>query len=138
MQDWIESNNFFDPAIRMAKRFCEVDKLYVATMKDEDSVIELLNYQNINCDTSKILGLSYGDNKYNHLSYVIDQHPSLSNSDFLFIDDNIRHINEVNSLGVSSMLVTWGYGTKDSIEFAKKNKIKTLSIEDCSRVMVYE
>lgn len=138
MQGWIESNNFFDPVIKMAKKFCEVDKLYIATMKDEDSVIELLNYKNIFCDTSKILGLSYGNNKHSHLSYVIDQHPLLSISDFLFMDDNIRHINEVYSLRISSMLATWGYGTKDSIELAKKNKIKTLTIEDCNKVMVYE
>ena len=138
LQGWIKSNNFHDPAIRMAQRFSEVNKLYVATMKDEDSVKELLNYQNVNCNTSKILGLSYGDNKYSHLSYVLDQHPFLSNNDFLFIDDNIRHINEVNCLGISSMLATWGYGTKDSIESASKNNINTLSIEDCNQVMVYE
>jgi phosphoglycolate phosphatase-like HAD superfamily hydrolase len=138
LQGWIESNNFHDPVIRMAQRFSKVNKLYVATMKDEDSVKELLKYKNVNCSASKVLGLSYGDNKYNHLSYVLEQHSNLSNDDFLFMDDNIRHIKEVSCLGISSMLATWGYGTKDSIEFADKNYIKTINLEDCNKVMVYD
>ena len=138
LQEWIKSNNFYGSAIKMAQRFSEVDMLFVATMKDEGSVKELLIDQKVSCSDSQILGLSYGDNKHKHISYVLSQHPSLSRNDFLFIDDNIRHIQEVSSLGVSSMLATWGYGTKDSIDFANKNKIKTLNIEDCNQVMVYE
>jgi len=138
LKGWIKSNNFYGPAISMAKRFSAVNKLFIATMKDEESVIELLNYHNVNCNTSKILGLNYGDNKYKHLSYVLEQNPTLSSNDFLFLDDNIRHINEVSCLGISAMLATWGYGTKNSIDFANKNNIQTLSLEDCNQVMVYE
>ena len=138
MQSWLESNNFFLPAIDMAKRFSKIGRLYIATMKDEESVLELLKYHNIECDKSKVLGRKYGDNKNSHLSYVIDQYPLMTQGDFLFMDDNIRHINEVCSLGIESALVTWGYGSESSISDAKKNKIQILNIEDCIKVVTGE
>jgi len=138
MKSWIKSNNFFLPAIDMAKRFSKLGRLYIATMKDEESVLELLKYHNIECDESKVLGRRYGDDKSSHLSYVIDQYPLMRRNDFLFMDDNIRHIDEIYSLGIKSALVTWGYGSESSISYAQKNKIQIMNIEDCSEVMVSE
>ena len=138
MKSWIESNNFFYPALSMAKKFSDSGKLYIATMKDEESVLKLLEYNDICCDKSKVLGRRYGDDKYSHISYVIDQNPTISRDEFLFMDDNIRHINEIKSLGVRSMLVTWGYGTKSSINYAKKNQIKTIDLVDCNKVIIDE
>lgn len=138
MKAWIESNGFFEPALNMAKRFSESGRLYIATMKDEKSVLELLRYNNIYCDESKVLGKKYGDNKYSHISHVINQNPSINRDDFLFMDDNIRHIDEIKSLKVSSMLVTWGYGTQSSIERAKKKQIRTIDLVDCNKVVIDE
>ena len=49
---------------------------------------------------------------------MIDQYPLMTQGDFLFMDDNIRHINEVCSLGIESALVTWGYGSESSVAAA--------------------
>ena len=84
------------------------------------------------------MGRRYGDDKYSHISYVIDQNPTITRDGFLFMDDNIRHIDEIKSLGIRSMLVTWGYGTKSSINYAKKNKIKTIDLADCNKVIIDE
>ena len=54
------------------------------------------------------------------------------------MDDNIRHIDEIKSLKVSSMLVTWGYGTQSSIERAKKKQIRTIDLVDCNKVVIDE
>ena len=138
IKTWIESNYFFNPALDMARRFSEDGILYIATMKDEVSVLELLKYNNIHCGKSKVLGKKYGDNKYKHISHVIDQNPLIARDKFLFMDDNIRHINETKALGIETMLVTWGYGTKPSIEYANKNQIKTLDLVDCNKVVIDE
>ena len=107
-------------------------------MKDEESVLELLKYHDVECDQSKVLGRKYGDNKYSHLSYVIDQYPLMTRSDFLFMDDNIRHIYEVGSLGIKCVLVNWGYGAPSSISDAMKNKVQILNIGDCIKVVTSE
>jgi|APSaa5957512535_1039671.scaffolds.fasta_scaffold109473_2 phosphoglycolate phosphatase-like HAD superfamily hydrolase len=138
MKSWIESNYFFTPALNMAKRFSKSGKLYIATMKDERSVLELLEYHDIFCEKSKVLGKKYGDDKYKHLSHVISDNPLIARDDFLFMDDNIRHIDEIQPLKIRSVLVAWGYGTRLSINQAKEKKIKIMNIEDCSEVVVDE
>jgi len=131
---WIESNNFFYPALSMAKRFAEVDRLYIASMKDEESVLKLLIHHKIKCNKSKVLGRTYGDDKYNHVSHIISKYPLINKKYFLFMDDNLRHIKEVTSLGIESRLVTWGYASNLSIKNALKNNFKTIHLSDCSNV----
>ena len=104
-------------------------------MKDERSVLELLSYNNIHCEKSRVLGNKFGDSKISHLSYIVNQYTSLRRSDFLFIDDNIRHINEVKPLKIKSMLASWGYSSKSLIESARRKKINILDLDDCEKVV---
>ena len=138
LKSWIESNKFFYPALSMAKKFADSGKLFIATMKDEDSVLKLLDYHDVKCDDSRVLGRRHGDNKFAHISYVINQNPKIKRDKLLFMDDNIRHINEVKTLGIRSMLVSWGYATKSSIDYAKKNHIEIIDLSDCHGVEIDE
>ena len=52
------------------------------------------------------------------------------------MDDNLRHIEEVSSLGIKLRLVTWGYASILSIKNALENKFKTINLDDCSNVIL--
>ena len=130
---WIESNYFFEPVIKLARVFSDKNRLFIATLKDKKSVIDLLKYKNLNINDSHILDLGYGDNKFDHISKILKINSNLSTNNFMFIDDNIKHIMETAPLGISTFLATWAYNKFKKIE---SDKIKTLSLEDCSKIII--
>lgn len=136
--EWIKCNYFFEPMLDLIKRSIYSNKLYIATLKDKKSVIDLLSSRNIFIDKSKVLSLDYGENKFTHLSFILNKYKKVNASEVLYIDDNLNHLMEVCDLGINSRLATWGYCTFDSIKIAKKNNIKTINIRECNEIKLYE
>ena len=117
---------FFEPVIKLARVFSDKNRLFIATLKDKKSVIDLLKYKNLNINDSHILDLGYGDNKFDHISKILKINSNLSTNNFMFIDDNIKHIMETAPLGISTFLATWGYNKFKKIESDKNTKFGRL------------
>jgi len=138
MAGWIGSNKGYRSVIDLAVRFSDRSRLFIATMKDEQSVLDILKFNGINCKSTHILGDSLGSNKYEHLSKIISRHQEIEANDIMFIDDNYKHLREVAELGVDMKLATWGYGTAESHKEALINGVSLMNLDDCEEIVPNE
>lgn len=93
--------------------------LVVATSKPEDQAIRVLEYFGL----SKYFFLIAGDehncsraNKKDLLIYCLDRLGNPNPSDVVMIGDRIYDVKSANELGITSIAVTFGYGSKREIE----------------------
>ncbi|MDC1209124.1 hypothetical protein N8005_07275 [Litorivicinus sp.] len=114
-QEWFAKHRVYDEIFPYIASF-KSENIFVASMKDEPSIVDLLDFFNIPVPTENIYGSSLGENKKAHLSVILESTPCVSNSEFLFLDDNPRHLLEVEDMGVSLKFASWGYGKNDGYE----------------------
>ena len=80
---------------------------YIVTTKDKETVLRLLNIENIQFDSSRIYDRNdyakYG-NKKNIIAILMD------NKKAIFIDDSLKHIEECSSIpNLECLQPSWGY-----------------------------
>ena len=136
--DWVSCNKVYKQVIEMAKKFMAHDKLFIATMKDEQSVADILSYNKIKCPMSHILGNSHGTNKYEHILKIIEMSKGVKNNEICFIDDNYKHLIETATIGVTMRLATWGYVSEETLITAQNCGVKLINLSDCENVNIYE
>ena len=59
----------------------------------------------------------------------------LSQKDIIFIDDNISNLIDVNEIGISGFLATWGYNSDYDKNEAKKNDIIPIKLSDLQSIL---
>jgi phosphoglycolate phosphatase-like HAD superfamily hydrolase len=87
----------------------DTHNIFIATMKDSESVIELLKYFGIPILNENIFDNQYGSNKEIHIRKVLSQ-LECDPKNVLFVDDNSNHLKEVSGTGVKLAYASWGYG----------------------------
>ena len=59
----------------------------------------------------------------------------LNQKDIVFIDDNISNLIDVNEIGISCFLATWGYSSDLDKNQAKKNNIIPIKLSDLQSIL---
>ncbi len=90
---------------------------YVITTKDADSVMRLAEFSGYH---GRILGV-YGkeiatDKRVSFQTLFRDRNDQQASETYLFVDDNVVHLQQVSDLPVEPWLATWGYVDPEAAE----------------------
>ena len=122
INDWINLNKIFKDVLSIITTLHTLDRLFIATLKDKESIKIILKNYKIDLSDEKIIDQSQVSNKLDALNYFVDNKFFLKEN-IIFLDDNINHLIEPKKSGYNVILTYWCNQIKDFKEIAKLNKI---------------
>jgi phosphoglycolate phosphatase-like HAD superfamily hydrolase len=129
LDGWIGLHQTFDDVIKVMKPLYDANRLYVATLKDEESVRLILEKQGLNLPSDHLLDQSQIKSKLQALNRFLKQ-TGFGKDDLVFIDDNVTHLLEPKSEGFKVYLAAWNSPVKEYLDLAAQHKIQIL--KDCN------
>ena len=128
INNWIKLHYIYKDVIQVMKFFNSRNQLYIATLKDSQSIKIILKNQGLNISKEKLVDQSQIKSKLEALE-LIEQKTGYSKSEIIFIDDNITHLIEPYTAGYDVFLTTWGSTIKEYCDLSYKYGIPLLG--DC-------
>ena len=130
---WLALNTSYPGVPEALKLLASKFTLAVATSKDRESVLRLLqNYGIMDYfEPHTVLDKSAGASKRAHLAALAELYRS-SFDRISFVDDKVAHLIDCSPLGVKLYLAGWGYNGTAEHETARKQNIPILKIKDLS------
>jgi len=125
---WIDLHPIYDGVIERMKSFNDQGRLYIATLKDGESVRLILKKKGLVVESKKILDQSQITSKLQALDRFRSQ-VGCEKDDLIFIDDNVTHLLEPQLSGYPVYLAAWGSTVDEYLEIAEQKKIPLL--KDC-------
>ena len=125
INNWIKLHHVYDEVIETMRFFNDKNLLYIATLKDRDSVQIILNSHGLKISQEKLLDQSQIKSKLEALNRIKDNTNYL-NENILFLDDNVTHLLDPAKAGYIVFLTSWGPKIPEFIDFAIKFKIPIL------------
>ncbi len=125
LDGWIELHQTFDDVIKIMKRLHSEGCLYIATLKDEESVRLILERQGVVLPQDHLLDQSQIKSKLQALIRFLDQ-TGCAKDDLVFIDDNVTHLLEPKSEGFKVYLAAWNFPVKEYLDLAAQHQIQVL------------
>jgi FMN phosphatase YigB (HAD superfamily) len=132
LDQWIDLHPIYIDVINVMKELHSQERLYIATMKDAESVRLILGKQGLVLPEENLLDQSKIKTKVQALDQFRDQ-LKCNKKDIIFIDDNVTHLLEPQLAGYSIYLTTWGNPISEYLSIAKDNYIPLLS--DCAQLL---
>lgn len=126
LNTWLKLNYVFPDVLKILKYLHSNNQLLISTMKDKQSIIQILKNKKIKMSKKLILDQFDVKNKLESLKLFMNRF-NIEKKDIYFFDDNVNHILQPKRQGFSVYLTTWGYSTKEFMQIAKKNKISVLN-----------
>lgn len=124
LEKWIDLNYIFESMIEFLN---SLETYYIATLKDKESIMDILNYNKIRFDPKKILDFKKITSKLDALN-KIKNYNNLEIDNLIFIDDNAYHLIEPKKEGYNIFLSNWSnLNVQKHIEIAKENDINILN-----------
>lgn len=128
---WIDLHPIYDGVIERMKSFNDQGRLYIATLKDGESVRLILKKQGLVVEDKKFLDQAQITSKLQALDRFRSQ-ISCEKDDMIFIDDNVTHLLEPQLSGYPVYLAAWGSTVDEYLEIAEQKKIPLL--KDCEQL----
>jgi phosphoglycolate phosphatase-like HAD superfamily hydrolase len=130
---WLALNTAYPGVPEALKLLASKFTLAVATSKDRESVLRLLQNYGIKdyFEPHAVLDKSAGASKRAHLA-ALGEIYHCSFDRISFIDDKVAHLTDCSPLGVRPYLAGWGYNGTPEYETARKQNIPILEIKDLS------
>lgn len=130
MDRWIELHPVYQEVVDVIKRLHRQGQLYIATLKDGESVRLILEKHGLVLPADHLLDQSKIISKVQALNRIRDQ-VGCDKADLVFIDDNITHLLEPIREGYTSFMTTWGTVVlPEYLDLAHQHKIPLISISD--------
>lgn len=126
MNNWIDLHFIYHDVIDAMKVLNKQERLYIATLKDKESVELILNKQGLSISQERLLDQSIINSKLQALNKIKMQN-NCSINDIVFIDDNVIHLLKPKLAGYVVYLATWSNINDEYIAIAKKNNIPTIT-----------
>ena len=126
LKTWLRLNYVFPDVLKILKYLHSHNQLLISTMKDKQSIIQILKNKKIKMNKKFILDQFEIENKLESLKIFMNRF-NIEKKNIYFFDDNVNHILQPKRHGFSVYLTTWGYSTKEFSQIAKKNKITVLN-----------
>lgn len=125
LESWIELHPVFDDVIVVMKQLNEEKRLYVATLKDGESVRLILEHHGVRLPPARLLDQSQISSKLEALDLFIEKEKA-SKDDIIFIDDNVTHLLEPKKAGYNILLTGWGPSLEEHRQLATAKNIPIL------------
>ena len=122
LKSWIELHPVFPEVIATMQRLNNENRLFIATLKDGESVKLILQYHGIKIEPSHMLDQSQIRTKLEALD-LIRERLGCAKSDMIFLDDNFTHLVSPHKANYLVYLTSWGNVVPEFIEAAKENSI---------------
>jgi phosphoglycolate phosphatase-like HAD superfamily hydrolase len=132
--EWVSLNPFYHEIKNLLIKIKDRHNLFIVTAKDTDSVSDLLQANNVDIKREQIYGREINIDKRYLFRKMINTR-GLSQKDIIFIDDNISNLIDVNEIGISGFLATWGYNSDYDKNEAKKNDIIPIKLSDLQSIL---
>lgn len=131
---WIDLHPVYDDVILLMKDLNLQQRLFIATLKDGESVKLILNHHGVNLDEGRLLDQSMIKSKLQALD-IIREMLKCSQTDLLFVDDNLTHLIAPHNAGYHVYLTTWGNVLAEFIKSSQHLSLPTITINDL-RVLI--
>lgn len=129
LEDWVNLHFTYKDVLKIIKSSIEKGNIYIATLKDIESVKHILEKENIFFPEEKIFHQGIINNKLDALRRI--QHlEKVEKSEILFFDDVANHLLGPFKSGFQSFQTTWGNVPKDYIMLSKDAGIPLAKLED--------
>ena len=129
LDEWIGLHQVFMNVISVMKQLICDGRLYVATLKDEESVRLILAKQGLVLPQNRLLGQSQINSKLQALN-IISEQTNCGKGDLVFLDDNVTHLLEPKLKGFKVYLTAWSFPVKEYLDLAAQHQIEVVS--DCN------
>ena len=126
---WIDLHPVFDDIIKVMKYLNKKNRLFIATLKDAESVNLILKKQGLELRGDCILDQAKIKTKLQALDQIRND-ISCTKKDMIFIDDNVLHLLKPHKEGYEVFLTGWGQVISEYVNIAKTNNIRILN--ECS------
>lgn len=117
---WITMNPLYKGLKKILIKLIKDNILYVLTYKNKKSVLDILNHNKIFIPKENVISIPYTKSKKIFFK---------KNNNYIFIEDNISNLLDIDTINVKRYLAQWGYNSNSEISLAKKKKINILSID---------
>ncbi len=124
--NWLELHTVYEWVIDFLRIQLTANRLMIATLKDKDSVLRILEHYNLVINPSLIIDQFEIKTKLEAL-YKILNLKNITKEEIVFIDDNIAHLMDPKSNGFRSFMAAWSNVSESSKELAKASNIDILN-----------
>lgn len=128
LRKWIGLHHVFPEVIERLKALSAEKRLYIATMKDSESVELCLEYQGLNHEKERIFDQARIKSKLEALDIIADREKAAP-GDLVFIDDNVNHLFSPVEAGYRCYLATWGSALPEYRAIAENRGIPTVTLQ---------
>ena len=129
LDEWMGLHYIYSDMITIIKKSLEQGNIYIATLKDLDSVKFILEREGIFFPEDKIFHQGIIDTKLEALEQI-QILERVDKSDIFFFDDVVNHLLDPFKSGFKSFQTTWGNVPKDYIMLANKKGIPLAKMND--------
>ncbi len=133
LRKWIDLHPVFPEVIERLKALSAEKRLYIATMKDSESVELVLEYQGLIHKKDRIFDQAQIKSKLEALD-IIAAKEKVAPGEIVFIDDNVNHLFSPFEAGYRCYLATWGSALPEYRAIAEKKGIPTVTLQTLAMV----
>ena len=126
---WIELHPVFQEVIDLLINLNRQNRLYIATLKDGESVKLILQHHGVIISPERMLDQSQIKSKVQALDRICEI-AKCEKSDILFLDDNFTHLVDPFKAGYLVYLTNWGTALPEFAAMAKDAGIPSITISE--------
>ena len=133
LDQWIDLHPVYGEVIAVMRTLHSHDCLYIATMKDGESVRLILERHGLTVPIDRMLDESQITSKLEALDRFREQ-LGCGKADLLFVDDNVTHLLQPQAAGYPVLMTIWGNQMQEYLDLAAQHHIPLLS--DCTQLLL--
>jgi len=125
---WIKLHPVWPEVIGVMKKLNERGRVYIATLKDGESVKLILESEGLTLHADHLLDQSQISSKLDALEKIMGLE-KCGKQEIIFLDDNATHLIEPVLEGYTCYMTTWGDTPDDYHHLAARNNIPGLTLD---------
>ena len=125
---WLRLEPPYEEVIKGIRKFVEEGiKVMVATSNRTEFIFQVFHsrYYDIPVKFEDILDFNFGEDKSKQIQYIHEEY-RVDFKDIYFVDDQLAHLEQTCSLGISVFLAGWSYATEQQKERAARQGIPVI------------
>lgn len=125
---WLSLEPPYEDVIKGMRKFVkEGIKVMVATSNRTEFIFKAFHprYYDIPVKSEDILDFNFGEDKSKQIQHIHEKY-RVDFKDIYFVDDQLAHLEQTRSLGISVFLADWSYATEQQKERAAQQGIQVI------------
>lgn len=133
LDEWLKINPPFNQPLEIFNSWVSKIPIYIASVKDFESVKSLLKYYNLKIPQENIYA-KHNLNKCKTINHILTD-SSIDPKNVVFIDDNPQNLQFCVPLGIHLILASWGYVPKNGRKIAQQIKADIATLENFQKIL---